>query len=240
MIGVCKEMSDQPEMSDQLERMEKGKCSMRQIGILGGTFDPIHLGHTVLAMKAKNTYRLDEVWMMPSPNPPHKSEKKVSDYVHRLAMLRIALAEYPDLKYSEFEIRRTGKSYTYQTLSGLKAEYPDVEFSFIMGADSLFEIETWMHPEIILKEARILVAFREYTAEDTKKEATFSELQKQIAYLTAKYMARIAIIRYNRVDISSSMIREMVREGKNFREYVAEGVAEYIAKHRLYLPEVPI
>lgn len=207
---------------------------MRQIGILGGTFDPVHKGHIVLAMKAKEMFDLDEVWMMPSPNPPHKAKNKVSDYRHRLQMLRIALEDYPSLSYSEFEILRAGKTYTYETLLGLNEQFPDVDFSFIMGADSLFEIENWMRPDIVMREARILVAFREYTVTDADREASLSELEKQIEYLNAKYMARISIIRYNRIDVSSGKIREMVLAGEDISEFVDKDVAEYIALHRLY------
>lgn len=130
---------------------------MRQIGILGGTFDPIHKGHIALALNAKKKFELDEVWMMPSPNPPHKAEKKITDYRLRSKMLKIALQDYPSLQLSEFEIQRQGKIYTYETLQGLNASFTDVEFSFIMGADSLFEIEKWVRPDIVMREARILV-----------------------------------------------------------------------------------
>ncbi len=207
---------------------------MRQIGILGGTFDPIHKGHIALALNAKKKFELDEVWMMPSPNPPHKAEKKITDYRLRSEMLKIALRDYPSLQLSEFEIQRQGKIYTYETLQGLNAGFTDVEFSFIMGADSLFEIEKWVRPDIVMREARILVAFREYAMDEEGREATFSELKKQIEYLTAKYMARISIIRYNRMDISSGMIRDMVASGMDITEFVDKDVADYIARHNLY------
>lgn len=204
----------------------------RSIGILGGTFDPVHKGHMLLAKMAKEQFYLDEIWMMPSPNPPHKSEKKVTDYVHRVKMLQFALKQEVNFSISEYEIQRVGKSYTYETLLGLRQEYPKDSFSFIMGADSLFEIETWKRPDIIMREVQLLVAFREYFSKET--ERSYADLLQQIEYLHANYMARISIIRYNRIDISSGDIRKRVMLGEDIAEFLDADVANYIAAHGLY------
>jgi len=114
---------------------------MAEIGIMGGTFDPIHNGHLMLGRQAYEEYHLDEVWFMPSGNPPHKKDHLVTDAALRCKMVRLAIEGFPKFRLSEFEVQRTGNTYTAETLRLLHLHYPEHRFYFIVGADSLYEIE---------------------------------------------------------------------------------------------------
>ena len=123
---------------------------MKRIGIMGGTFDPVHNGHLLLGRQALSEYGLDQVWYMPSHIPPHKKDHRITDPKDRLAMLELALKGIPFFTVSDFEMKRDGNTYTAQTLELLKDAYPEDEFYFIIGADSLFQLETWYHPERVM------------------------------------------------------------------------------------------
>ncbi len=200
---------------------------MSKIGIMGGTFDPVHNGHLRLAQQAYNEYRLDAVWFMPSGQPPHKKDHKVTDADIRCQMVKLAIAEYPYFRYSDFEVRRSGNTYTAQTLELLKQEYPREEFYFIIGADSLYEIENWYHPEEVMKDAVLLVAGRNY------RKACRS-MEEQIAFLKERYHANISLLHCDIVDIASARIRDLAAQGEPIAPYIPETVAQYIKKHHLY------
>ena len=123
---------------------------MAEIGIMGGTFDPIHNGHLLLGKQAYEEYKLDQIWFMPSGTPPHKKDHKVTDVKDRVAMVQLAIKKFPFFYCSDFEIQRPGNTYTAQTLQLLHQEYPKHRFYFIVGADSLYQIEKWYHPAEVL------------------------------------------------------------------------------------------
>ena len=200
---------------------------MKKIGIMGGTFDPVHNGHLLLGRQAYTEYGLDEIWYMPSHIPPHKKDHHVTESEDRLNMLRLALEELPWCSVSEFEMKREGNTYTAQTLELLKKEYPEHKFYFIIGADSLFQLETWYHPEKVMELASFLVSEREYESGGR----TFGE---QIAYLKSKFGADIQILHNEEVDIASADIRRRVAEGKDIVKDVPEAVDAYIRTHGLY------
>lgn len=133
---------------------------MARIGIMGGTFDPIHNVHLMLGIQAYREYHLDSVWYMPSKCPPHKSDHIVTNTKDRCEMVRMAVHPYPFMVFSDFELLREGNTYTADTLRLLHESYPEHEFFFIIGADSLFHIEKWYHPEQVLTQATFLVAGR--------------------------------------------------------------------------------
>ena len=129
---------------------------MRRIGILGGTFDPVHNGHLLLGEQAYREYGLDEIWFMPSHVPPHKKDHLITDGAARIRMLELATESIPYFTVSDFEMGREGNTYTAQTLALLKEAYPDIEVYFIIGADSLYQLESWYHPEQVMAQAVLL------------------------------------------------------------------------------------
>ena len=200
---------------------------MADIGIMGGTFDPIHNGHLLLGRQAYEEYDLDFIWFMPSGQPPHKRDKRVTGREERCAMVRLAVEGQPGFVFSDFEVSRDGNTYTAKTLSLLKEAYPNHNFHYIVGADSLYEIETWYHPELVLAGIPLLAADRKY-------ERDHVPLQSQIAYLTRKYNAHIRLLHCKEMAISSEEIRKMAGEGRPISEYVPKAVEEYICSRNLY------
>lgn len=200
---------------------------MADIGIMGGTFDPIHNGHLLLGRQAYEEYDLKEIWFMPSGRPPHKTDHRVTEVEERCEMVRLAIADYPYFAYSDFEVRRSGNTYTAQTLRLLQETYPQHRFFFIIGADSLFEIEKWYHPEEVMAQTTLLVAGREY-------EGAPRTLDEQITYLGVKYGASIRRLHCEEVDISSAELREMEARGRRLYKYVPKSVEEYIVTRGLY------
>lgn len=203
---------------------------MAEIGILGGTFDPIHNGHLMLGKQAYREYHLDQVWFMPSGTPPHKKDHAITSAEDRCAMVRLAIRPYPDFICSEFEIRREGNTYTAQTLRLLKEAYPQHRFYFIVGADSLYQMENWYHPEQVLGQVILLVAEREY-------EGKHRPIEEQIAYLSEKYNADIRLLHSREMDVSSEELREREAEGEDIDSFVPAAVEAYIQAHGLYQEE---
>lgn len=199
----------------------------KEIGILGGTFDPIHNGHLKLAQNAKIQGELDEVWFVPAPNPPHKNGRKISDIVHRLNMIYLAIENHPEFICSEIELERQEASYTFKTLEMLTERYPRYRFSFIMGADSFYELERWKNPERIMKLCRLLVAARDYNL-------VGNSLQEEALKKKEKYGADILFISDATIDISSGRLREMLENGRKIVKYVPAKVLQYIHTHHLY------
>jgi len=140
--------------------MKKNVCS-KKIGILGGSFDPIHQGHLNIAEQARIEFDLDEVWFIPAGHSPNKNESEMTSAEMRTEMTALAVASSPYFKVSRIEVDAEETSYTYITLSKLKEQYPNLQFYFIMGADSLDYFEKWRHPEIICQKSIILTAVRD-------------------------------------------------------------------------------
>lgn len=203
---------------------------MGKIGIMGGTFDPIHNGHLFLAKQAFMEYELDCIWFMPSGQPPHKKDHKIAEVQDRCAMVELAIDNEPGFAFSDFETSRQGNSYTAKTLTLLREDYPEHEFYFIIGADSLYEIEKWYCPETVMENATLLVASRDY-------EEDHLPIDQQIKYLQEKYHGNIYQIHCKEVDISSEEIRNMIAREKSIITYVPKEVAQYIENHHLYRKE---
>lgn len=204
---------------------------MKKIGLMGGTFDPIHLGHLMIGKQAYEEYALDEIWYMPSGTPPHKKNRRITSSEDRCAMVQGAIAPYPYFVLSYFEIKRTGgNTYTADTLRLLKEEYPEDEFYFIVGADSIHDIEKWYHPEIVLRMVTFLVAEREY-------ENPIRSLEDQIAYLNEKYNARIHRLHCRMMDVASAEIRARLDQNLPVDDLIPESVHHYIMEHGLYQEE---
>ena len=204
---------------------------MADIGIMGGTFDPIHNGHLLLGEQAYREYGLAEVWFMPSGDPPHKTDHRVTPATDRYAMVRLAIQDRPYFRFSDFEVMRTGKTYTAQTLRLLREQYPQHRFFFIIGADSLYEIEHWYHPESVMAQTILLVANREY-------EKNHREIQDQIRFLKAHYEhADIRLLHCAEMDVSSCELRRWEADGQPIQNFVPGSVNDYIEEHGLYHPE---
>lgn len=200
---------------------------MAKIGIMGGTFDPIHNGHLLIGRQAKEEYHLDQVWFMPSGQPPHKKDHKVSDAQTRCRMVQLALHGQEGFVLSDFEIRRPGNTYTAQTLALLREAFPEHTFYFILGADSLYEIENWYKPEQIMAQTIILAAQREYSP-------AHISMEEQIAYLTKTYNARIYPLHSQEVAVSSEEIRSLAASGKDPKGLLPQAVLEFIIEKHLY------
>ena len=201
--------------------------AMKKVGILGGTFNPVHIGHLILAETAYETFDLDYVLLMPNGNPPHKELKSKDRGTHRMNMLELAVKDNPHLLTSSFELDRTGVIYTYKTLELLKKEHPDTKYYFILGADSLFDLEKWQQPDSICKNAVLLAAVRD----DLGKE----RVKRQIALLEREFHAEIYLMDTPNLSFSSHNIRERIKNGKTVTYYIPKAVEEYIHKNNLYL-----
>jgi len=198
-----------------------------KIGIMGGTFDPIHNGHLMLGEYAYRQFGLDLIWFMPNGNPPHKSNESIeSQTKNRVEMVKRAISGTEYFSLQPYEVENKEVHYSYKTMDYFKKSYPEHEFYFIIGADSLFSIEKWVHPEILLKKCVILAAYRD--------EKGTEEMLAQIAYLNQKYHADIRLLNTPNVDISSSEIREKLKEGQSIQGSVPDKVYAYIEENQLY------
>lgn len=198
-----------------------------KIGIMGGTFDPIHNGHLMLGEYAYKEFQLDQIWFMPNGNPPHKSSDTIeSQTKNRVEMVRRAISETEYFVLQPYEVENKAVHYSYKTMEYFKQIYPEHEFYFIIGADSLFSIEKWVHPEILLKDCVMLAAYRD--------EKGTEEMLAQIQYLNQKYHADIRLLNTPNVDISSSEIREKMKSGQSIQGIVPDAVYAYIEEKQLY------
>lgn len=200
----------------------------KKIGIMGGTFDPIHIAHLRLAETAYDFFHLDQVVFLPSSDPPHKAGRRITCYEQRAEMVKAAIENNPHFICSDLERMRTGYSYTSETLEWFCRENPENTYYFIVGADSLYYMEDWHEPEKIFRLATILAANR--------GEGSEGLLAEKIAFLTERYHGRIYPLQYVNLDISSSMIRKLVADRHSIRYYVPDKVIKYIQKNRLYIP----
>lgn len=199
-----------------------------KIGIMGGTFDPIHNGHLMLGEAAYELFRLDEVWFMPNGNPPHKRRSSIeSDVEDRVEMVRLAIEGHDNFKLQQYESRKKEVSYSCDTMEHFSSVYENCEFFFIIGADSLFAIESWVHPERLFPTCTILAAYRDDI--DTKEE-----MCGQINYLRDKYNARIELLATPLMNLSSSGLRMRLKQNGDIRALVPDKVRAYIKKHHLY------
>lgn len=199
---------------------------MNKIGIMGGTFNPIHTAHLILAEAASWQLGLDKVLFMPSKTPPHKIDEDIASNEHRMNMISLSIQGNTHFELSTLELEREGITYTSDTLRELTQLSQDTVYYFIVGGDSLFMMESWWEPEVIFKLACIVVAIRGEAQED---------LINHIAYLRDKYKASIHLLKTPNLEISSQEIRKNVSLGNSIRYYVPELVYDYIINNGLYL-----
>lgn len=199
---------------------------IRKIGIMGGTFNPIHNGHIALADAAYKAFSLDKILFMPSGNSYMKQH--VLDNSKRVSMVSKAIESISYFELSTIEVERFGNTYTSETLQQLTQQNPDVQYYFIMGADSLFHIEKWKDPEIIFQLSTLICMVRDdYNMADIKKKG--AEL--------AQRGADILYLNMPKIDISSTDIRNRVKLHQSISELVPEKVEKYILQEHLYEKE---
>jgi len=194
-----------------------------KVGILGGTFDPVHLGHLVLGEQARAELSLDQVLFIPAGNPWRKGDRAVTPAEHRLAMLRVAVEDNDGFGISDIELRREGPTYTADTLAALAGERLDDAFWFIVGEDALADLPRWHEPERIVAHALLAVAPR-----------TDGAAAPATALLPAAIRERTVRFPMPRLDISSTDIRTRVAAGRSIRYLVPDAVARYISEQGLY------
>ena len=204
-------------------------------GIFGGAFDPIHKGHIYMAQKAMEEYSLDRLFLVPSGHSPNKTENAMTAFSHRYNMCKLAARAVSGIEVSDIEIKDESTSYTYVTLQKLKVLYPQDELYFIMGGDSLDYFETWMRPDVIAQTAIILVMVRE----------NFPKLQmeEKIAHIKNMFPADIRLLSCDRIDVSSTQVRSLLRaksqtggqkSPKGAEMFLDAAVMSYIQANNLY------
>jgi len=213
-----------------------------RIGLLGGTFDPIHYGHLRAAEEIRQIHSLSWVEFLPDRIPPHKTDRPTTDIAHRLAMIQLALAGNPAFRVSEVEAFREGKSYLVDTLEGYKKQYPEqTSLFFIMGMDSFREIATWHRYSELFSLAHFFVISRPgyprpLLGEVVSHEVATSFLSpsEDASILEHKSGHSVYFHETTLLGISASGIRECIRKGKDPRYLLPEDVRKYILQHRLY------
>ena len=198
------------------------------LGVLGGTFDPIHNGHLAAAAAAQHALSLESIVLIPSRIPPHRADPVGASAEHRLAMTRLAAADRPGWAASDIELGREGPSYTYDTLVALGR--PGSQLFFIIGADAFAEIATWSRYPAVMDLANFVVVSRPGITLDSLRERVPSAFRRHSAADT-----RVILVAADTPDVSSTHIRRRVQTGEPIAGLVPDSVAAYIAAHRLYL-----
>ena len=212
---------------DRENHMQEGR---KKVGILGGTFDPVHIGHLILALDSLEQLGLSSVWFMPSGKPPHKRhrEGRATDE-QRIEMVRRAISGSPFFEMHLDDMEPESYSYTYRLMERLSGEYPDTDFYFLIGADSLADFDTWVEPGRILSCCRLGVALR--------GEWSYEKLRPVAERLQKQFSGKIELLHSHLVDISSEELRKRRAQGKEIRYFVPQGVDSYIREQGLYKVE---
>lgn len=194
---------------------------MKKVGIMGGTFDPIHNGHCIAALMAKEQAGLDEIWFIPSNDPPLKPNAPKANALHRLRMVELATRHLPFFRVLDIELQRSGTSYTYDTVSELLQRYPDVELYFIVGTDRINDLTNW------------------YKADELKKLIRFIGISRggetiDLSSMSSEWKARLHFVETPLIEMSSTTIRKRLARQLSVSYYCHEQVAQYIKEHHLY------
>ena len=197
---------------------------MPEIGLMGGSFNPIHCGHVALARAALESGRVERVLFLPTGNPPHKKEG-LADKFDRLRMVELAVEHEAGMAVCREEIDRDGVIYTVDTLAALKRKMPDCTLTYLIGADTLRALGTWRRVETVIERCKFLVMMREG---ETREEVI------RLAGLWTQRGAQIDFLDARKMDISSTQIREQIQKGLPFERLVPQAVANYMHEHGLY------
>ncbi len=210
-----------------------------KIGILGGTFDPVHFGHLRTAEEIGEFFELEKVYLIPSNKPPHKKGRVISSFQDRLYMIKCAIEDSDRLDVLDIEGRRSGYSYTIDTLRELTSDNyfgKEVQIYFIIGSDAFMEIETWKEYKELFKYANFVIVKRSgYNNIDRLiRKINLFESQKHKHMIRLSTGKSIYMVKVTHMDISSTQIRELVKKGKSISFLLPEKVKEYILKKGLY------
>ncbi len=191
----------------------------RRIGFLGGTFDPIHSGHLILAEQLLEKFQLEKVIFIPAATPPHKENQAISYARHRLEMTKMAIEDNPLFEVSDIELKRKGKSYTVDTIEELKKKYPDADLFLLAGSDVLTELDTWKDPDRIFQETKVVIGIR----------PGYDKID-----LDNRFFAKSITVEMSGLHVSSTQIRHRIKEGRSIKYLVPSKVEEYIKAKGLY------
>lgn len=199
-----------------------------RIGIFGGTFDPVHTGHLILAEQAREQARLDAVWFVPAPRPPHKDEDALSRFETRVEMLALATAGNPSFRVDEVEKERDGPSFTVDTVAELRRRHPGDEFHLLVGSDTLKDVPLWHEPIRLLQQAGLVVMARPGHA-----VLSANELRTRLSMPEAVPL-RLEVVEAPLIDISSRDLRRRAAAGRSLRYFLPRAVEAYIHDKQLY------
>jgi nicotinate-nucleotide adenylyltransferase len=201
-----------------------------RIGVFGGTFDPVHLGHLILAEQCREQGGLDQVRFIPAARPPHKQDRPLTPFHRRVEMLRLAIAGHPAFVVDELENERAGPSYTVETLGELHRRHPEAQLHLLIGADCLPDLPNWLEPVHIVQLAKLLVAARPGWPVDL-----LAQLPTQLGLANGASLGKV--IDSPLIDIRSHDLRQRAMRGRSLRYLVPRAVECYIETHRLYQKE---
>jgi len=199
-----------------------------RIGIFGGTFDPVHLGHLIMAEQCREAGELNEVWFIPAARPPHKQDRPLTSFAQRVEMLALAIAGMPAFRVNELEKDRAGPSYTADTLAELHRLHPQTDFALLLGSDCLPDLPEWHQPERILELAELLIYAR------PSWPALTAESLRESLRLSENTAFRMRWVPGPSVDIASRDLRQRAAEGRSLRFLMPRAVECYIEEKKLY------
>ena len=199
-----------------------------RIGIYGGSFNPVHVGHLIIARELRERLNLAEVFFLPSRNPPHKETRKLAEPQHRAEMVRLAIQGEQGFELDDFDLSRPGPCYTIDTVAHFRGRFPTSELCLLIGADSLMELPTWHRAAELIAQCTVITAARsgQPPLDLTNLERAFGKVQ------SARLLA--GVVETPVIDISSTMIRERMAKGLSIRYLVPETVRTYIEANGLY------
>lgn len=204
---------------------------MQRIGIFGGSFNPIHMGHLIAAQETLDAMKLDKVIFIPAGNPPHKSQNKLAAAEDRYNMVKLAIQDNPGFEISSMEMEREGKTYSFDTLMELKKRYKNIDMHFIIGFDTLKELHTWKNIQGIFDIVSFVVVNRGNEA---------CEIRRLIDDRIRTYGGTIVYVPIPDIEISSTDIRHRANEGRSIKYLVPDAVEQYIKSRGLYMDDTKI
>lgn len=198
---------------------------MFKLGVLGGTFNPIHVGHLIVAQYVLEELELDKILFIPTGNPPHKDAKEIESPVHRFNMIKEAIKHNKRFDVSDMELKRQGTTYTYDTLNEIHSLYKDAEINFIVGYDTLLDMKNWHKPYEVMKLANFIVVNRNVSNTD---------IYNYTKRFNIKFGGNIRVLNIPNIEISSSEIRDRIEKNRDVMYMVTKPVCDYIVTNKLY------